>query len=98
MLRGFFTTGDFFTTPYDLINPNSGSGDGLMIRAQGNSLSNLEMFTALQGTTHIRWGLVVQLVDRMVDLNNLPMGRVFISMGVNQAEDLSLPEAQSLQE
>jgi hypothetical protein len=55
--RAFFTSGNFLTTPYDLIAPNSGSGDGLMIRAQGTSQSNLEMFTALQGTTHIKWGV-----------------------------------------
>lgn len=50
--RARFTTGTALTTPWDAYAPIDPMGDGLRILGSGN----LDLFTGLNSTTHIKFG------------------------------------------
>jgi hypothetical protein len=51
-----FTHNQSLAVPWDAIAPPSGSGDGLSILPQAPNSGALDLFTAGQGTTHIKFG------------------------------------------
>lgn len=54
--KAFFTVGNSITVPWDFNGVSSGSGDGLKIVPQVPNSGALDLFTAQQGTTHIKFG------------------------------------------
>ena len=54
--KAFFTVGNSITVPWDFNGVFSGSGDGLKILPQVPNSGALDLFTAGQGTTHIKFG------------------------------------------
>jgi len=51
-----FTHNQSLAVPWDAIAPPSGSGDGLSILPQAPNSGALDLFTATDGTTHIKFG------------------------------------------